>query len=242
MQTKLLIYMKKIIAVLVVSIALLACSSEKDGDMIVEGNIKGLKKGTLYLQKMNDTAVVSVDSVAVFGDGNFKLTDNVISPEMYYLTFKGNTADKRILFFGNKGTITINDNIETFGFDTEVIGSENQLVFNKFTKINDQFKNQRLQFIKKEFDAVKSKNLDSIEKVKTDFNRMIRRKYLFTTNFALTNSDSEAAPYIALTELYDANIKLLDTVNKSLSVDVKNSTYGKRLDQYITKVKNRENK
>jgi vacuolar-type H+-ATPase catalytic subunit A/Vma1 len=234
--------MKKIIAVLVVSIILFACSSEKDGDMVVEGNIKGLKKGTLYLQKIIDAAIVSVDSVAVFGDGNFRVTDNVISPEIYYLTFKGNTADKRILFFGNKGTITINDNMDTFGFDPEIIGSENQLVFNKFLKINDQFKNQRLQFIKKEFDAVKSKNLDSIEKIKTDFKRMIRRKYLFTANFALTNSGSEAAPYIALTELYDANIKLLDTINKSLSVKVKKSTYGKRLDTYVSEIKNKENK
>jgi hypothetical protein len=234
--------MKKIIAVLVVSILMVACSSEKDKDMVVEGNIKGLKKGTLYLQKMNNTSIISVDSVDVLGDGNFKLTDNVLSPEMYYLTFKGNTTDKRILFFGNKGTIIINDNIDTFGFDTEIIGSENQVVLNKFTKINDKFKNQRLQFVKKEFDAVKSKNADSIEKVKMDFNRMIRRKYLFTTNFALTNSDSEAAPYIALTELYDANIKLLDTINKSLSVEVKKSTYGKRLDKYITEIKAKENK
>ena len=234
--------MKKIIAVLVVSILMVACSSEKEGNMIVEGNIKGLKKGTLYLQKMNDTALFSVDSMDVFGDGNFKLTDNVISPEMYYLTFKGNTNEKRILFFGNKGTITLNDNIDTFGFDTEIIGSENQVVLNKFTKINDKFKNQRLQFIKKEFDAIKSKNADSIAKVKTDFDRMIRRKYLFTTNFALTNSGSEAAPYIALTELYDANIKLLDTINKSLSEKVKNSTYGKRLNTYITEIQNKENK
>jgi hypothetical protein len=234
--------MKKIIAVLAVSIILFACSSEKDGDMVVKGHIKGLKKGTLYLQKINDTAVVSVDSVAVFGDGNFRVTDNVISPEIYYLTFKGNTADKRILFFGNKGTITINDNMDTFGFDPEIIGSENQLVFNKFLKINDQFKNQRLQFIKKEFDAAKSKNSDSIDKVKTDFKRMIRRKYLFTANFALTNSDSEAAPYIALTELYDANIKLLDTINKALSVKVRKSKYGKRLDTYVSKIKNKENK
>jgi hypothetical protein len=234
--------MKKIIAVLVVSILMIACSSEKDKDMVVEGNIKGLKKGTLYLQKMNNTSIISVDSVDVLGDGNFKLTDNVLSPEMYYLTFKGNTTDKRILFFGNKGTIIINDNIDTFGFDTEITGSENQVVLNKFTKINDKFKNQRLQFVKKEFDAVKSKNVDSIEKVKMDFNRMIRRKYLFTTNFALTNSDSEAAPYIALTELYDANIKLLDTINKSLSVEVKKSTYGKRLDKYITEIKAKENK
>ena len=234
--------MKKIIVVLVVSILMIACSSEKDGNMVVEGTIKGLKKGTLYLQKMNDTAIISIDSVNVLGDGNFRLTDNVESPVMYYLTYDGNANDKRILFFGGKGNITINDNMNTFGFSPEIIGSPNQLVLDKFLKINNQFKNQRLEFIKKEFDARQSKNTDLIENLEKDYNKMIRRKYLYTTNFALSNSDSEASAYIALTELYDANIKLLDTINKKLSMDVKNSVYGKRLDKYISKIKSEENK
>ena len=234
--------MKKIIVVLVVSILMIACSSKKDGNMIVEGTIKGLKKGTLYLQKMNDTAIISMDSVNVLGDGNFRLTDNIESPIMYYLTYDGNANDKRILFFGGKGTITINDNMSTFGFSPEITGSPNQLVLDKFLKINNQFKNQRLEFIKKEFDARQSKNIDLIENLEEDYNRMIKRKYLYTTNFALSNSDSEAAAYIALTELYDANIKLLDTINKKLSMVVKNSTYGKRLDKYISKIKSEENK
>ena len=234
--------MKKIIVVLVVSILMIACSSKKDGNMIVEGTIKGLKKGTLYLQKMNDTAIISIDSVNVLGDGNFRLTDNIESPIMYYLTYDGNANDKRILFFGGKGTITINDNMSTFGFSPEITGSPNQLVLDKFLKINNQFKNQRLEFIKKEFDARQSKNTDLIENLEEDYNRMIRRKYLYTTNFALSNSNSEAAAYIALTELYDANIKLLDTINKKLSMVVKNSTYGKRLDKYISKIKSEENK
>ena len=76
--------------------------------LVVKGHIKGLKKGTLYLQKMNDTALVSIDSMSVYGDGNFTLTDNVDSPVMYYLTFDGNATDKRILFFGNQGTISEN--------------------------------------------------------------------------------------------------------------------------------------
>lgn len=232
--------MKKIIAVLTISILMVACSSKKDGNMIVEGNIKGLKKGTLYLQKMNDTAIVSIDSVKVLGDGNFRLTDNVDSPVMYYLTFDGNSNDKRILFFGNEGTITIKDNIDTFGFSPEITGSENQLVLNKFSKINNQFKDQRLEFIKQEFEAIKSKDADLIEKVKKDYQRMIRRKYLYTTNFALNNATSEAAPYIALTELYDANIKLLDTINQKLSIEVKKSVYGKRLDTYINDIKAKE--
>ena len=234
--------MKKIIVVLVVSILMIACSSKKDGNMVVEGTIKGLKKGTLYLQKMNDTAIISMDSVNVLGDGNFRLTDNIESPIMYYLTYDGNANDKRILFFGGKGTITINDNMSTFGFSPEITGSPNQLVLDKFLKINNQFKNQRLEFIKKEFDARQSKNIDLIENLEEDYNRMIKRKYLYTTNFALSNSDSEAAAYIALTELYDANIKLLDTINKKLSMDVKNSIYGKRLDKYISKIKSEENK
>ena len=234
--------MKKIIVVLVVSILMIACSSKKDGNMIVEGTIKGLKKGTLYLQKMNDTVIFSIDSVNVLGDGNFRLTDNVESPIMYYLTYDGNANDKRILFFGDKGIITINDNMSTFGFSPEITGSPNQLVLDKFLKINNQFKNQRLEFIKKEFDARQSKNTDLIKNLEKDYNRMIRRKYLYTTNFALSNSDSEAAAYIALTELYDANIKLLDTINKKLSIDVKNSIYGKRLDKYISKIKAQENK
>ena len=234
--------MKKIIVVLVVSILMIACSSKKDGNMVVEGTIKGLKKGTLYLQKMNDTAIISIDSVNVLGDGNFRLTDNVESPVMYYLTYDGNANDKRILFFGGKGTITINDNMSTFGFSPEITGSPNQLVLDKFLKINNQFKNQRLEFIKKEFDARQSKKTDLIKNLEKDYNRMIRRKYLYTTNFALSNSDSEAAAYIALTELYDANIKLLDTINKKLSMEVKNSIYGKRLDKYISKIKSEENK
>ena len=234
--------MKKVIVILIVSILMVACSSKKDGNMIVQGNIKGLKKGTLYLQKMNDTLLVSVDSVDVYGDGNFKLTDNVESSVLYYLTFDGNTNDKRILFFGNKGTITINDNIDIFGFNPDITGSENQVVFDKFNKVKSRFQNQSLEFVKKEFEAVRSKDEDLIGKVRNDYDRMIRRKYLFATNFALTNATSEAAPYIALTELYNANIKLLDTINNSLSTEVKKSIYGKRLDKYISDIKAREEK
>lgn len=38
--------------------------------MTVSGNVKGLKKGTLYLQKVNDTVLITVDSLQIKGDGN----------------------------------------------------------------------------------------------------------------------------------------------------------------------------
>ncbi|MGG8497823.1 DUF4369 domain-containing protein [Tenacibaculum sp. TC6] len=233
--------MKKAVFTFILASLVVACSSKKEGNMIVKGQIKGLKKGTLYLQKMKDTALVTVDSIALLGNDTFVLSDNIESPEMYYLTFNGNTNDKRLLFFGEKGEITINDKIEEFGFKPEIKGSKNQEVMDKFQEVDTKFTNQRLDLIKKEFEAKQANNEELIKQVEEDFKKMVRRKFLFTTNFAIANADSEAAPYIALTQLYDANIKLLDTINNSLSDKVKASDYGKRLQKFVDDIKKKEN-
>lgn len=234
--------MKKILAVLAISLVLYACSSKKDGNMIVEGQIKGLKKGKLYLQKMADTVLVSVDSVALLGTDTFRLTDNVDSPVLYYLTFDGNTTDKRILFFGEAGTITINDKVELFGFNPEIKGSKNQEILDKYNLVSQRFQSQRLDFIKKDFDAKKANDKDLIQKLEEDYQKMVRRRVLYTTNFALSNADTEVAPYIALTEMYDASLQMLDTVNNKLSPRVKDSDYGKRFQEYLDNIKTNQKK
>ncbi|MDG1743197.1 MAG: DUF4369 domain-containing protein [Polaribacter sp.] len=76
---------------------------------------------------MKDTLLVSVDSIDLLGNDKFILTDDVTSPELYYLTFDGNTTNKRILFFGEKGIITINDKVTQFGFNPKISGSKNLL-------------------------------------------------------------------------------------------------------------------
>ncbi|MCO7186148.1 MULTISPECIES: DUF4369 domain-containing protein [Tenacibaculum] len=234
--------MKKIIALFAIALVAFACSSKKEGNMVVKGQIKGLKKGTLYLQKMKDTLLVSVDSMALLGDDKFILTDNVESPVMYYLTFDGNTTDKHIMFFGEEGEITINDKIEEFGFKPEIKGSKNQEVMNEYRKINQRFMEQRLDFVKKEVEARQAQDEVQLEQVEADYKKMVRRRFLFSTNFAIANADSEAAPYIALSELYDANIQLLDTINNSLTDKVKNSEYGKRLQKFVDDIKTKEGK
>lgn len=234
--------MKKIIALFAIALVAFACSSKKEGNMVVKGQIKGLKKGTLYLQKMKDTLLVSVDSMALLGDDKFILTDNVESPVIYYLTFDGNTTDKHIMFFGEEGEITINDKVEEFGFKPEIKGSKNQEVMDEYRKINQRFMEQRLDFVKKEVEARQAQDEVQLEQVEADYKKMVRRRFLFSTNFAIANADSEAAPYIALSELYDANIQLLDTINNSLTDKVKNSEYGKRLQKFVDDIKTKEGK
>jgi hypothetical protein len=229
--------MKKIITLLLVSFLMTACSSKKEGNMLVQGQIKGLKKGTLYLQKMKDSLLISVDSISLLGNDQFRLTDNVASSVLYYLTFDGNTTDKRILFFGEKGTITINDKVEQFGYHPEISGSKNQEILDRYNTVMRKFQNKRLEYIKQDFDAKKANDTKLIAQLENDYNKLIRRKVLFTTNFAISNADSEVAPYLALTEMYDASLKMLDTVNNSLSENIKKSDYGKRFQDYLNKIK-----
>jgi len=230
--------MKKIFFIAFTILLIYSCKNENSNTMYVKGNIKGLKKGTIYLQKQIDSIIVSVDSVNINGSSEFLLTDVIESPEMYYLTL--GKSNKKIPFFGGKDTITINSNLDKFVRKAKITGSKNQTLLDEFFEIKNKFNNQNLDLIKENFEAKKSANQDSIISAEKKLKGLIRRKYLYTTNFAINNSTYEVAPYIALTELFDANIKLLDTINKALSVEVKNSKYGKQLDEFIAGIKENE--
>lgn len=234
--------MKRILFLVFAVLLIFSCENERKINMTVKGQIKGLKKGKLYLQKMNDTILVSVDSISLNGTDTYELKDYVESPVIYYLTFDANNSKKNILFFGEEGLITINDNVENFGLFPEINGSKNQDIYAKYKLISQKFQNQNLELIKKNFDAKKANDEDLVKKLEEDYKRLIRRKVLYTANFAISNSNSEVAPFIGLTELYDATIPLLDTLNSSLTTDVKNSYYGKRYQEYLDSVKKKEKK
>ena len=215
-----------------------SCSKENDNTMYVDGYIKGLKKGTLYLQKQQDSLIISVDSVKVNGTEKFILTDEVTSPEMYFLTL-GN-GNKKIAFFGEKDTVQISSRLDKFELKARITGSKNQELLDKYLEIKKKFTDQNLDLIKEEFDARKSGVQDSLDIVTTKLRNLNRRMYLYTTNFAVNNADFEVAPYIALTELVNANIRLLDTINSSLSPEIKNSKYGKQLNVFIETINRTE--
>ena len=59
--------MQKLIAILCLSL-IFSCGSDDHSKLTVKGHIKGLKKGTIYLKKANDSILVTVDSLIVKGD------------------------------------------------------------------------------------------------------------------------------------------------------------------------------
>ncbi|MGB8706300.1 MAG: DUF4369 domain-containing protein [Gillisia sp.] len=227
--------MKKFILLFVCAVSILACS-EKESNLLVKGNVKGLKKGILYLQRIDDTLLVNVDSMKVNGDANFEFHDFIKSPQIMYLYLQkvDNTDyDDRIEFFAEPGEITINTNLKHFDTEAKIVGSSNEEKLEEYKKMMSRFNDKNLDLIKKNFEAEKDHDEEAIIALDKEYSQLLKRKYLYTVNFAINNKDKDIAPYLALSEVFDANIKYLDTIYNSLTPQVKKSKYGKALKDFL---------
>ena len=232
--------MKKSLLFIIVISLVISCGKSHEGNMLVKGNIDGLKKGTLYLQKIKDTLLITVDSIQLKGESNFILSDNVESPEMYYITL-GEISNEKMAFFGEEGEITVSSKLAKLVTSLKITGSSNQVVLDEYKAMIQKFNGKQLDLIKAKFDAMKDSDSEAQLETEAAEKNLLKRRYLYTTNFALTHADTEVAPYLALTELYNANIKLLDTVNNSLSEKIRISKYGSQLNDFVKKVKSQDN-
>lgn len=234
--------MRNFIAYFIVLVTLLSCGNDAT-TMNVKGTIKGLKKGTLYLQKIEDTALVVVDSIVINGKSDFAFSTTLESPEVFYLYLNkkdGNELNDRILFFGEPGEITITTSRENFEVDAKIEGSETHKVWEQYSKGKSRYTNQNLDLIKATFEAQRDSNLVALDSLNKLAEKNTLRSYLYTINFVLNNSNSHVAPYIVMAEAYDMQVKYLDTIHKALTPEVANSKYGKMLTEFINKVKQKE--
>jgi hypothetical protein len=238
--------MKNSIIVFVTLLLLVACNKkESTTNLHITGNIKGLKEGKLYIQRVVDTNFVAIDSIMIDGNSTFKADLDLKSPEMLYLFLdRGvtNSLDNNIMFFAEPGTINIETNLDSFINSAKITGSKNQALYEDYRKIITHFNDENLTLIQDKFSAIKSKNAKAIDSVTVKQENNIKRKYLYATNFAVNNKDYEVSPYIALSDIYDINVKYLDTIQKSMTPKVANSLYGKKLTKYVNDIKKNEAK
>jgi hypothetical protein len=236
--------MKKISIALVAISLLFACSKKKsENNLHLTGTIKGLKNGTLYVQRETNNKLVAIDTIKIDGNSSFETDIQLKSPEMLYLFLdRGvtNSMDNNLYFFAEPGTVNIETNLENYLADAKVTGSKNQDLYYDFKKIDRRFQEENLTLIEKRFKAEKSNNVKETERIVALQESNIKRKYLHAANFAINNKEYEVAPYIALSEIYDINLKYLDTIQKSMSPKVAKSLYGKKLTEYIASIKKQQ--
>ena len=204
--------------------------------MQVEVFVKDLKKGILYLERLQDSILVAVDSVQITQEKPIVLEADLNHPELFYVLLdrkKADDFDNRISFFGEAGNISIQTTLDGYVTKAEVIGSPTQDIFNSYIKVISQFNNEELDLLAAYLQAQINQNNDSLELIEKQSANLAKRKLLFTANFAVNNNTSVIAPYLALYNLTSGSKTLLDTIAASMSDDVRNSSYGKQLRNYL---------
>lgn len=225
--------MKKLLLLGLSLFAVVACndSDSNNSNLHLTGNIEGLSQGKLYIQKIQDTALVIIDSIEVKGDSNFESFLNIDEAEVLYLSLdrgQSSSIDNDLAFFAEPGKINIETTLKAFFANAKITGSKNNDLWDEFKEMNDQFNNENLKLITLRFN--KKTATDSINKA---FERLKTRKYRYAANFAVTNAKHEIAPYIAVSEIADINIVFLDTIQKHLAPNIIKSKYGKILEEHI---------
>ena len=229
---------KSILAIGFLFLSLSSCNKELPKNTLeISGNIEGFKKGTIYVQRVKDTQLIAIDTVKINGDSHFTSTIKLDEPEMLYLFIdRGvtNSVDNNLLFFAEPGKMTINTNLDFFTADAKISGSKNQELYEEYRKVVSRYIDADLDLIKKRFESSKTnKSISSLDSIDRERDEILKKKYLYTTNFAVNNGKYAVAPYIALAEISDINVKYLDTIQKSMSAEISKSIYGKKLNKFI---------
>lgn len=227
--------MNKFLSIIIVFLLVISCATNEK-QMNLSGNVKGLKKGTILLQKIEDTLLITVDSVTIKGNSTFSFSEIIEEPELYYLNVKlenGIIRDDRIAFFAESNEITINTTLKNFEVDAKVSGSKNQDKFIEYNKIIDRYSNQNLELIEKGYIARQNGEDSLALTIEKNQKNIVSKKYLATISYALNNNDYEIAPYLMVSHVNNSRLKYLDSVYNKLTPKIKDSKYGKALESLI---------
>ena len=170
------------------------------------------------------------------GSPDFSFNREIASPEVYFLYLRlenGALLDDRVPFFAEAAEIQLETSLKKFGNDVKITGSVNQEKLEEYKSLVKRFTNRNLDIIEQSIKASQEGNDSLISALQIQQNKLIASKYLATVNYALQQKDHEVAPYLMLSEVFDANIKYLDTVYSVLPPNVRDSKYGKELAEFI---------
>lgn len=223
-----------ILSLILLIVVCASCRKDDTSNFTLKGTIKGLKKGTVYLQIDGDSSVINLDSLKITGESTFELQTNLEEPRLLYLKlFKNDGEEHFIPFFGDKGITEINTSLKNFNFDAQIKGSKQQDILNTYLGVMESYKNQNLDLIEATFLAQKDSDTVAFDSINKLSEKLIKRKYSYTIQYAMNNYNNEIAPYLALYEVPSANPIYIDSIYNKLTDSIKASFYGKKLKEFI---------
>lgn len=233
--------MKKLLLACAALFMLASCEKKEeavpDGTNVhITGNIKGFKQGRLFLARIKDTVATVLDTIDIKGNSSFSSHLKLDGPEMLHLVIdrgSTNSMDDNLRFFAEPGTITIDTKLDAFFANAKITGSENQKLWEEFLLYKKRFTDKNVDLEEMQLNAEIKKDYVKLDSISGQKKRNTDKRFLATANFAFNHPDKEIAPYLAVYEIPEINVKYLIMIDEKLTPKMKASRYGKELKELI---------
>lgn len=228
-------YMKQILFGLFGLIVLAACApNSKNTTITIE--VKGLKKGTLYLQKLTESGLINLDSVQANGRSTLSLGYDLSQPELLYAYLDKKDASEfndRIPFFAEPGAIHIETELNAFESKAVITAGGEQEQFEKVQQMLSKFATKDFELLQLA-QSEKAKNQKFVDSLIEASNTNNLRRYQFIVNYALVHPKSYVAAYLVAEEGVELTPKWRDSIFNSFSEDIKNSSFGQKINSQLS--------
>lgn len=181
--------MSRLLLALSFIIVISSCSKLGSNEFLVKGKIENSLGKTIFLSEVDESGLVTVDSVLLDKEGEYKLKGKTSFPKFYLLRISPN--DYVTLLVDSADIITVNADANDFVKSHSVEGSDDMVLVKSLVDRMDKTQAQ-IDSIGKIYESfVGSESLDSVKsEIDRQFNEIVTNQRDFSKKFIETNPGS----------------------------------------------------
>ena len=219
--------MKK--AVFIILIVLSSCSGEKD-NLIIEGDIQGVKNSNIYLSFSESQKII--DSAKVI-DGKFNLKLYLSEPVEMDLILENKNSENKFDFITEPAHILFTSSKDKFVFNGKI---QNSKLYSEYKNLKNQisrFDEKDLEMLAEQIQISVKGNQNKYDSLNGQRLKLNQRKILFIVNYAMSNKTSPLSAFISYKYRNSISDDYLKKIFENLSDEIKGSYYGAKLNSNL---------
>ncbi|MFV0236954.1 MAG: DUF4369 domain-containing protein [Flavobacteriales bacterium] len=220
------------ISLATLSIMIFSCSTAPEKDaLIINADIKGLRKATIYLHQNINGEITPVDSLQIEDTETFTFTKKINHPDLYWVQIKNRMPMPVFVEPGNPVLLkTHMDSLHTY----KAYGTQTQKDLTRFLNYMGKRDASYQNYYNHYTLAIQNQDEYGAKQWLTKMKKNRNSKTMIALNYATKNGNTQLSPFIALNYLPNTLKKhWYDSIYLSLNDSIKQTYFGKELNTYI---------
>ena len=215
--------------IIIFLIILTSCTSKKE-NLIIEGEISGVKKSKIYLSSADGQEIL--DSVNII-NGKFTLKTYVDSTKEMSMILGDKNSENKFDFISEPAHILFKSSKDKFVFNGKIQNSKLYIDYKNLKNQINRFDEKDLEMLAEQIEISVKGNPNKYDSINQQRLKLNQRKILFIVNYAMSNKTSPLSAFISFEYRHSISDDYLKKIFENLSDEIKGSYYGVKLNSNL---------